>query len=184
MTTTAERVDAIIADVIKAEGGYVHDPADRGGETMYGITVAVARANGYAGPMRNLPLSLAQRIYRDRYIVVPKFDQVIAIDGAIGAEMIDTGVNMGPGRPAEMLQRWLNGFNYDGRYQKLFVDGRLGPMSLEALKAFLAWRGAAGRRVMLNALNATQATRYLEITEGNASQKKFLFGWMARVSIE
>lgn len=184
MTTTNDSIEAIIAEVIRAEGGYVNDAADRGGETMYGITVAVARANGYSGPMRNLPLSLAQRIYRDRYIVVPKFDQVVAVDAAIGLEMIDTGVNMGPSRPSEMLQRWLNGFNHDGRYEKLFVDGRLGPVTLAALKAFLAWRGAEGRRVLLNALNATQAVRYLEITEANQSQRKFLFGWMSnRVAI-
>jgi hypothetical protein len=52
-------VDTLIDEVISREGGYVDHPADRGGPTMFGITEAVARANGYDGPMRNLPRATA-----------------------------------------------------------------------------------------------------------------------------
>ena len=45
-------VERFLDDLIKREGGYVNNPNDKGGETCWGITVAVARANGYAGPMR------------------------------------------------------------------------------------------------------------------------------------
>jgi len=31
---------------------------------------------------------------------------------------------------------------------------------------------------MLRALNGVQAARYLEITEGNRSQREFLYGWI------
>jgi lysozyme family protein len=171
--------DRVIDGILAVEKGYVDHPADRGGPTNYGITQAVARANGYQGDMRSLPVSLARSIYERRYIVEPRFDQVAAIDEGIGLELVDTGVNMGPARAAEFLQRWLNGFNSGGsRYADLFVDGRLGPLSLGALRAFLAWRGAEGARVMLRALNGVQAARYLEITEGNRSQREFLYGWI------
>ena len=63
----ARTIDAIL----RAEGGYVNDPADKGGETNYGITVAVARANGYTGPMRDLPVAMARAIYTARYITEP-----------------------------------------------------------------------------------------------------------------
>jgi len=172
-------IDDIIDAVIKAEQGYVNDPADRGGETNYGITVAVARANGYTGNMRDMPLALARRIYLQRYVNEPKFDRVIAIDGRIGAELVDTGVNMGPHRSAEFLQRWLNAFNDTGsRYQELFVDGRLGEISLAALTAYIKWRGKEGIDVMLRALNSIQGARYLEIVEGNKSQRRFAYGWI------
>lgn len=179
------RVKVIIDDIIRVEGGYSNNKNDRGGETMYGITVAVARANGYAGPMQNMPRSVAERIYMKRYVEEPRFDRVLSRSGIVGEELVDTGVNMGPSRAAEFLQRWLNGFNgARSGYQDLFVDGRLGPISFAALDTFLRWRGAEGERVLLTALNCTQGTRYLSITEANSSQREFLYGWMrARVAV-
>lgn len=173
------QVRAVIDEVIKAEGGYVNDPNDRGGETNFGITVAVARANGYIGRMQDMPRGMAEAIYAKRYVSEPRFDQVLAVNGNVGLELIDTGVNMGPSRAAEFLQRWLNGFNLPGSgYQDLFVDGRLGPLSIDALKRFLGKRGAEGESVLLRGLNSTQACRYLDITEGNRSQRTFLYGWV------
>lgn len=179
------RVDEIIQSVIDVEGGYVNNPSDRGGETNYGITLAVARANGYHGAMRNMPREFAEQVYRERYINKPKFDLVLAQSEAIALEMIDTGVNMGPHRAAEFLQRWLNGFNVAGSgYQDLFVDGLLGKLSLDALRVYLKKRGREGEDVLLRALNCTQGSRYLTITENNKSQRTFLYGWMrARVVI-
>ena len=178
-TTDNPLIARVIDAILRAEGGYVNDPLDAGGETNYGITIAVARANGYAGPMRNMPVEVARAIYTARYITEPKFDQVLALHADIGAEVIDTGVNMGPHRAAEFLQRWLNGFNDTGaRYPALFVDGRLGTQSLGALAAFLQWRGQDGAKVLLRALNGLQAARYLEITEANKTQRRFLFGWI------
>lgn len=178
-------VKAIINDIIRVEGGYSNNKNDRGGETMYGITEAVARQNGYAGPMANMPRTVAERIYYDRYVVVPWFDHVLAMSTRVGVELIDTGVNMGPARAAEFLQRWLNGFNgARSGYQDLFVDSRIGPVTLAALDSFLTWRGNEGEGVLLTALNCTQGTRYLSITEGNKSQREFLYGWMrARVVV-
>jgi glycosyl hydrolase family 108 len=45
-------VDSLIDGLIDREGGFVDHPADKGGPTCFGITQAVARAHGYAGPMR------------------------------------------------------------------------------------------------------------------------------------
>lgn len=177
-TPTHANLNAVIDTVIDTEGDYVNDPSDAGGETRYGITIDVARDYGYSGPMRELPRSLAHRIYADRYIRTPKFDSVFAIDPAIGFELIDTGINMGPARAAEFLQRWLNGLNSAGRYQDLFVDARVGPRTLDALVKYLAWRGNDGRRVLLRGLNAGQAARYLAITEAKRTQRRYLFGWM------
>jgi lysozyme family protein len=177
--------EPFIDSILAAEGGYSDHPADRGGPTMYGITEAVARQNGYDGPMKELPESLAREIYRKRYIVRPGFDKVAAVSPIVAAELIDTGVNMGPAVAAVMLQRWLNGFNAQGsRYADLFVDGRIGEVTLTALRAFLKWRGAEGERVLVTALNCTQGARYLEIAENNPRQESFLYGWLrSRVSL-
>ena len=45
MDETVE-VDALVDGLIEREGGYVANPADKGGPTCFGITEAVARANG------------------------------------------------------------------------------------------------------------------------------------------
>lgn len=172
-------IPQIIDEVIAIEGGYSNDKDDAGGETNFGITIAVARANGYTGPMKDMPRTVAVNIYTRRYVQDPRFDAVVALDPEIGIELIDTGVNMGPTQAAMFLQRWLNGLNDSGsRYQKLFVDGRLGTVSLFALESYLKWRGRDGKKVLLRGLNSGQAVRYLEITESKPSQKKYLFGWM------
>lgn len=171
--------EAIIDDILARERGYVDNPADRGGPTNYGVTQAVARANGYAGDMKDLPLSIARAIYRNRYIVEPQFDKIAAISESVANELIDIGVNMGPTVAATFLQRWLNGLNARGsRYADAFVDGRIGPATIAAFAAYARWRGAAGERVMVFALACTRGARYLEIAEHNATQEDFLYGWI------
>lgn len=174
-----DKVEEIIEGVLRREGGYVNDPDDPGGETNYGITVAVARANGWQGPMKDLPIGMARRIYCSRYVLIPRFDDVYKMDSAVGEELIDTGVNMGPATAAAFLQRWLNGFNVGGKLGgDLFVDGRVGKITLDALRAYLAWRRDDGRVALLRGLNGVQGERYLAITEAKPTQRRFLFGWM------
>ncbi|MEG1325710.1 MAG: glycosyl hydrolase 108 family protein, partial [Janthinobacterium sp.] len=55
-------IASVINAILRAEGGYVNDPLDAGGETNFGITVAVARANGYKGAMRDMPEAVARAI--------------------------------------------------------------------------------------------------------------------------
>ncbi|MCX4186786.1 glycoside hydrolase family 108 protein [Methylophaga sp. OBS4] len=177
------RVDRIIDDVLATEGGYVHDRHDSGGETNYGITIEVARENGYHGPMIDMPVSFARQIYTKRYINDPNFHLVLDYSEPIAAELIDTGINMGPHRASEFLQRWLNGFNL-GEHQDLFVDGRVGRITINALAAYLHKRGQEGERVLLTALNCTQGDRYLALTEARKKDRKFLYGWIRnRVSL-
>ena len=171
--------EPFIDKILAAEKGYVNHPNDRGGPTNYGITQAVARANGFDGDMRDLPLDLAKRIYLHRYITEPKFDEVARINAKIGGELIDTGVNMGPARASEFFQRWLNGFNQQGsRYADVFVDGRIGAVTLTAFEAFLNWRGEDGVTAMYRGLNCSQGSRYLDLAESNPSQESFLYGWI------
>jgi len=177
-TPLAITFDSILAGVLANEGGYVNDPLDAGGETKFGITKAVARANGYKGPMRDLPKATALEIYRAKYIVAPGFGLVGNMSMPIAAELVDTGVNMGPAAATRFLQRALNGLG-DG---SLVVDGMMGPATLAALKAFLAKRGAEGERRLVALLNAEQGVRYLELTEARSTNRTFLFGWLGRVA--
>lgn len=64
-------IEQYLNELIKRKGGYVNNPADRGGVTKYGITEAVARANGFKGNMRDLPLEVVKKIYRKNYWRLP-----------------------------------------------------------------------------------------------------------------
>lgn len=172
-------IDNVIADLLAKEGGYVNHPDDRGKETNWGITVEVARANGYTGAMRDMPQSVAERIYRRRYVIGPGFDRVGDRSAVIAAELVDTGVNMGPAVASMMLQRALNALNRGGKdYADIGVDGKVGPATLRALERYLAARGKEGEAVLLRALNCLQGERYIDLAEKRPANEAFLYGWL------
>ncbi|MFL9997356.1 glycosyl hydrolase 108 family protein [Paraburkholderia sediminicola] len=172
--TVEQKIDALIG----REGGYSNNAADAGGETMWGITVAVARAFGYARPMRELPRATAVQIYRSRYWAQPKFDLVDTVSPALAEKLFDVGVNAGQATGVRFLQRALNVLNQNGRaFADIAVDGCIGAMTVAALKAFLAARGADGHRVLLGMVSAQQSVYYMELAEKRPANEVFEYGW-------
>lgn len=102
------------------EGGYVDNPADPGGATRYGVTERVARAHGYQGDMRELPLDVARSIakieYWDRY-------QCDLFPLEIGFQVFDAAYN--GGHPAQWLQQAAG----------VSADGVIGPATVRAVLA-------------------------------------------------
>lgn len=177
---TSIAIDQLIDDVIDREGGYADHPADAGGATRWGITQAVARADGYRGDMRALPRGMAAAIYRRRYWTAPGFDRVADVAPRIAAELFDTAVNMGAAVAAGFLQRALNALNRGASdYPDLSLDGQIGARTLAALAAFLARRGSGGEAVLLKAMEALQGERYLALAERRPANEAFLYGWLA-----
>ena len=174
-------VDGLIDALIDREGGFVDNPADKGGPTCFGITQAVARAHGYAGPMRALPRSEAVAVYFRLYWARPRPEEVAKRSGRLAAELFDTGVNMGPAVAITFLQRALTALNRGGKdYPDLTPDGRIGPATLAALDTFLNVRGSSsGEIVLLRALEALQGERYLRLAERRPANEAFLYGWLA-----
>ena len=179
-------LDDIIDGIIEVEGGYTDHPDDKGGPTCWGITEIVAKAYGYNGHMKNIPVALARRIYWARYITDPNFDKVFELSPIIGLEVIDTGVNMGVKTSANFLQQCLSVLNRQGKdYQDVPVDGVIGVSTLTALRRYLEVRGKEGEAVLLKALNCLQGARYILIAEKNQTQESFVYGWIrARVAVE
>ena len=165
--------DKIIFEVMQIEGGFVNDPRDSGGATKYGITEAVARANGYKGRMQDLPMQTAYDIYEKDYWNPLSLNSITRHGYDLCHELFDTGVNCGTGKSGAFLQRALNGFGYD-----LAVDGAIGRGTLTALNDFATKRGQDGIKQLVKLLNCLQGTFYLELTERRAKDKAFLFGWI------
>lgn len=179
-------LDRAIDALIAVEGGYVNDSRDAGGETNWGVTEAVARQNGYIGTMKDMPRSVAKDIYIRRYWVLPGFDKVATISEPIAAELLDTGVNMGPTWATMFLQRSLNAFSRNGAdYPMIPVDGKCGAGTLGTLQSYMRSRGRSnGEAVLLKAMNALQGARYIELTEQRTQNASFTYGWFAqRVSM-
>ncbi|WP_055128460.1 glycoside hydrolase family 108 protein [Pseudomonas mediterranea] len=167
------RIDQIIEETIGREGRYSNNSDDAGGETMWGITATVARANGYLGAMKNLPRDMAVTIYHREYFVKPGLDKVLLRSSDIATEMFDTGVNMGQSIAVKFLQRALSLVGD----RALVQDGQMGPGTLAALDAFMSKRGIEGELVLVRMLNCFQGARYAEITEQRPQNKTFIYGW-------
>lgn len=162
-----------------AEKGYSNHPNDPGGETNHGVTARVARAHGYTGPMRELPFEKATDIAKAEFWDRHRFGDVAAMSNLIAFELFDTGFNMWEGAAGKFLQRALNALNRQGRdYADLNVDGRIGNVTLLALRTFLAKRGKDGETVMLRCLNAQQCADYLRQCGESVGKEDFFYGWV------
>jgi lysozyme family protein len=113
--------DQAFDELLRHEGGYSDHAADPGGKTRYGITEAVARANGYTGDMRELPLDVARRIYRTVYWDAVRADE---LPDAVRYAVFDGAVNSGVRQSVRWLQRAVDATD----------DGILGPATLRAVQ--------------------------------------------------
>lgn len=143
------------------EGGYSNNPADPGGETMWGVTARVARANGYAGRMRDLPRSTAMAIYRKLYWDTVKADQLPA---AVRFDVFDGAVNSGVGQSMRWLQRAAG-------MPEREVDGVAGPRTIAAVLA-------AGPGLVATRYNGLR----LEFMAGLGTWPTFGRGWARRIA--
>ncbi len=172
-------IDKVIEGILLAEGGYSNDANDAGGETMYGITIAVARANGYRGEIKDLPKDFAKQIYLNQYWLAPKFDKVALLSPATADELCDTGVNCGTHFAQGILQQALNLLNrQQADYKDIKEDSSIGSGTLAALAAFMTKRGKEGETVLVRTLNILQGGRYIEITKTRPANETFFYGWV------
>lgn len=151
--------------VIKSEGGYTNDPNDHGGETNLGVTKAnweqyVGRP-AQPGEMLSLTPAMVEPLYRADYWDKCRCDELPAgVDYAV----FDFSVNAGPGRSIRYLQRAAG----------VTDDGQLGPGTMAAVKA-------EDPHTLLTLFSQQKIGFYQRIVARDASQEKFLKGWLNRV---
>ncbi len=171
-------IDAYIDRLIVREGGYSNHPDDSGGETMWGITSAVAHEFGYIGPMKIMPREVAAQIYLQRYWIKPQLDKINAIAPTVAEKLFDIGVNAGLTTGMRFLQRALNVLNrQDQDYPDVSVDGLFGEKTMRALKALLGVRGDSGHKVLVSMINAQLSVYYIELAERHPKNETFQYGW-------
>lgn len=173
-------VGLILASIFAVEGGYVNNRNDPGGPTTLGVTEVVARDNGFQGRMQDLTQADAIGIYTQQYIERPGYGPLVDLDFWFAEEIIDTGVNAGPGRASRWAQESLNHFNNRGQdYREIAEDGRFGPGSLAAYRALQRKRGKKlACELMIKALDAKQAQHYMRLAGKDSKFETFMVGWM------
>jgi lysozyme family protein len=178
------RVAAIITRVIARESPkFTNDPNDSGGPTKYGITQGALSA--YLGrpalvtDVQSLDESGARAFYLWKQVQEPEFDQIVAIDEFVGAELVDTGTLCGPARAATFLQQCLNAFNRRGTlYQDLDEDGDAGAATRAALRSYINHRKAEGVQVLVASLNCKLGEFLLDLAAKRPKDEDFVYGWM------
>ncbi|CDP53099.1 Phage protein [Devosia sp. DBB001] len=152
---------AVLAETLAYEGGWSDHPADPGGATMKGITLAVYRRyrpGATKADLRAIPSAEVERIYREGY-----WNQVRGDDLVRGVDLtvFDYGVNSGPARSVKALQQVAG----------VGVDGIMGPATV------LAARGLPTRD-LIKRVNAKR----LGFVQSLSTFAVFGKGWSRRIA--
>lgn len=161
----------VIDEVLKSEGGYSNHPSDAGGETNFGITKAVAVANGYNASMRDLPLDYAKKIYKNEYWDKLKLDQVR--NQEVAEILFDVAVNAGVGRAAEFMQRMVNYMTKSN----IEPDGKIGKITIGKVNEIDTSKEAELATMILATL---QGAHYMACCDRREANEDFLLGWLRR----
>lgn len=165
------------AFVFAREGGYVNNPADRGGPTNYGIThktLAAWRGKPVsATDVRNLTKIEAREIYRKNYWDAYGLGDLPRL---IAVTLFDSLTNHRPRPAVRLVQSAVNQLQ---EQERLKEDGILGPATRACLDMF----GRSDHQLVLcdTALD-NRTILYHRIVAGTPSQRQFLEGWLNRVS--
>lgn len=150
--------DDAFRKVLGVEGDYSDHPADPGGKTRFGVTESVARAAGYTGDMRALPVDFARSIYRRMYWESVRADD---LPPALRYAVFDAAINSGVKQSVKWLQRAVG----------VSDDGVVGPQTI------IMARAAHPDRVMRRML--AQRLRFMTDLK---TWPSFSRGWARRVA--
>ena len=156
--------------VPEVEGGYTNDPVDRGGATNKGILQRVydiyRKAEGLrSADVRHILNIEVEEIYRDAYWLEGDCDRM---PWPVSLVHFDACVNTGVTQAARFLQRSVGAE----------PDGRIGPKTLEALRALLERETPLA---VAERLVNRREPFYRRLAQVDPTQNRFLQGWLNRV---
>ena len=161
-----------VQKVLKAEGGFVNHPNDRGGPTNWGITQRVydawmAKNSGNPNykstiaEIQKMPVGNAITIYKEQYWNPIQGDKIKKF--SMAAMIFDQAVNAGVRAAVIRAQRVLG----------LREDGVMGPQTLAAING-------ADEATFLKRYYDETVRYYNAIVANNPSQAVFINGWLKR----
>ncbi len=164
--------DRALPFILRMEGGFVHDPDDKGGATNRGVTQKNYDQWRERQSLRWQDVKLitdeeVETIYFNEYWQAGRCD---ALPWPVSLAHFDSRVQHRPKQADEILQRATN---HDGK-QRLLVDGLIGPLTIAAVKR--RDPQALSRLIIIERLFF-----YSRIVERDRTQAKFLKLWRPRM---
>lgn len=161
-----DRFPECLPFILAREGGFVDNPADPGGATCKGITLATARSvfgTSYTvAQLREITDEQAGAIYRPNY-----WDAASCGSLPVGVALttFDMSVMSGPAAAKKLLQKAAG----------VTADGIVGPMTIAAC--------AVNPKALVDALAVARGDYYRAIVAGRPASSVFLKGWLNRVEL-
>ncbi len=153
-----QNFDKALEFIFKWEGGYVDDPADPGGRTIYGISVKAHPEAWKDGPPTK---EQAKQIYKELYWDRIKGDE---LPDGLDMAVFDAAVNMGTNRAIRILQEFIE-------MPTNKIDGVIGQETLQQLSRYL-----------VNKYGMLRVEYYKRLIQKFPKLQRFEKGWMNRVN--
>lgn len=161
-------IEKLIEAVMAREGGFVNNPADKGGATNFGVTAAtLGQYRGYSVPadtieVKALTYAEAKAILLQEYVAFPGLENK---SEALQELLVDFAIHSGKTRAIKYLQRCLN----------VKVDGIIGAETKAAVIAIQPEK-------IYPRLLAARARFIGSILQKDPSQTVFAAGWIYRIA--
>lgn len=153
----SESFDRSMAFTEHWEGGFSSDPADAGGNTIYGISYAAHPDPGF---WNNPTPAKARAIYKQQYWSANKLH---LLPPHVAVVAFDLFVNHSPKAAVKILQRGAG---------RLKIDGSMGPATRARLRENISISDIIQRRIEY----------YGFLVRRNGSQERFITGWQRRAT--
>ncbi len=162
-------VQQLAEETVAREGGFVNDPADPGGPTNRGVTLATLRRLGIdldrngrvdLADLRALDAKKAAEIYVEHYFHRPG---IAALPEVLQPQVFDMFVNSGT-NAVKILQRLLTRMGFP-----CAVDGRIGPQTIRAAQAA---HDAAGQH-LADAYGIARRNYYYALADARPASRRF-----------
>lgn len=166
-------VEEMIEIVLKHEGGLVNHPADPGGLTNRGITLATYQRyypDKTAEDLKKMPKEKAVEFYRKHFYEKYSVDKLPC---CIQDIFLDMTINHGVGNASKILQRGINGTG-----ASIVVDGKVGKKTRAAAEA------AAKKdcQELREQINDSRQQFFNRIISNRPQMQVFARGWRNRVN--
>jgi len=159
-----DRFRIAVEAVLRHEGGFSDDPADRGGATNFGLSSVHHPDLDVSALTRARAIALYRERYWDRYRLGEIEDPIVA------TKCLDLAVWMGPGDAARYLQTAVCAA---AGGPLIDIDGVIGSRTLAALRS-------VDPGMVLVALRALALEHVRRLVERDPTQRRFETGWRRR----